>query len=111
MTKEIPISCCYTVFTKEERFEYKNIWRGLELRRISITEIEKGYQHLFPGDSETLRLLNEWIGLERRCCPFLTFTVIANNEDKTIRLQLTGNEEVKAFLQNEIDENIKVLTT
>ncbi|OIB00875.1 hypothetical protein AK95_25940 [Paenibacillus sp. LC231] len=107
----MPTSCCHTVFTKEERFEYKNIWRELELRRISITEIEKGYQYLFPDDSETLRLLNEWIGMERRCCPFLTFTMIANNEDKAIRLQLTGNEEVKACLQNEIDENIKVLTT
>ena len=47
MTKEIPISCCHTVFTKDERFEYKSIWGKLELRRLSITEIEKGYQYLF----------------------------------------------------------------
>jgi hypothetical protein len=58
MRKGIPVACCHTVFTKEQRIEYKSTWGELELRRIGIMEIEQGYQYQFPGDSETLRLVN-----------------------------------------------------
>ncbi len=74
MGKQIPVACCHTVFTKEQRVEYKSIWEELEIRRTEIIEIEKGYQHQFPGDSETLNLVNEWVSMERKCCPFLTKT-------------------------------------
>jgi hypothetical protein len=106
MSKQIPVACCHTVFTKEQRVEYKSIWGALETRRIGITEIEKGYQYQFSGDSETLSLVNEWVSLERKCCPFLTFTVIASNEEEPILLQLTGNEEAKTFLQIELNDKI-----
>ncbi len=82
MSKEISVACCHTVFTKDERIDYKNIWGELQIRRIDIMEVEKGYQYQFPGDSETLRLVNEWVSMERKCCPFLTFTVISSNEDE-----------------------------
>lgn len=77
MGREIPIACCHTVFTKEQRVEYKSIWRELETRRKGIMELENGYQYQFPGDAETLRLINEWVSMERKCCPFLTFSVIS----------------------------------
>ncbi|CAM4043531.1 hypothetical protein L1N85_19610 [Paenibacillus alkaliterrae] len=40
MKKEIPVACCHTVFTKEERIDYKDAWgelekEGLELRRLN----------------------------------------------------------------------------
>jgi hypothetical protein len=111
MSKEIPVACCHMVFTKEQRVEYKGIWGELEVRRVAITEIEKGYQYQFPGDSDTLRLVNEWVSMERKCCPFLTFTVIASNEDEPVLLQLTGNEEAKAFLRSDIKDKINMITT
>jgi hypothetical protein len=91
MEKEIPVACCHSVFTTEQRVEYKSIWGELETRRLGITELENGYQHSFPGDAETLWLINEWVSMERKCCPFLTFTVIASNADEPVLLQLTGN--------------------
>jgi hypothetical protein len=110
MSKEIPVACCHTVFTKEQRVEYKNIWGELETRRLGIMELENGYQYQFPGDSETFRLINEWVSLERKCCPFLTFTVIASDEEEPVLLQLTGNEEAKTFLRTDIQSNIDVIT-
>jgi hypothetical protein len=110
MNKEIPVACSHTVFTKEQRVEYKNIWEELETRKISITELEQGYQYQFQGDSETLRLVNEWVSMERKCCPFLTFTVIASNEEEPVFLKLTGSEEVKAFLRTDIQSNINMIT-
>jgi hypothetical protein len=111
MSKEIPVACCHTVFTKEQRVEYKSIWGELEIRRIGFMEIENGYQYQFPGDSETLRLVNEWVSMERKCCPFLVFTVIASNEDEPVLLQLTGNEEAKAFLRSDINDKIYMITS
>lgn len=110
VSKEIPVACCHTVYTKSQREEYKSIWEELETRRISISEIEKGYQYQFQGDSETLRLVNEWVRMERKCCPFLTFTVIACNEEKPIMLELTGNEKAKAFLRTEMQEKINMIS-
>jgi hypothetical protein len=111
MSNEIPVACCHMVFTKEQRVEYKSIWGELETRRSGIMEIQRGYQFHFRGDSETLRLVNEWVSMERKCCPFLTFTVIASNEDEPVFLQLTGNEEAKAFLDSDISDKINLITT
>lgn len=110
MRKELPVACCHTVFTKDQRIEYKSIWGELETRRIGIKELDNGYQYQFPGDTETLRLINEWVIMERKCCPFLTFSVIASNVDESVLLQLTGNEEAKAFLRTDIQSNIDMIT-
>ncbi|WP_245600047.1 hypothetical protein [Paenibacillus harenae] len=109
MEKEIPVACCHSVFTTEQRVEYKSIWGELETRRLGITELENGYQYDFPGDAETLRLINEWVSMERKCCPFLTFSVIASNTDEPVLLQLTGNKEAKAFLRTDIETNINII--
>ncbi|CAG7659076.1 hypothetical protein ACFQI7_37135 [Paenibacillus allorhizosphaerae] len=111
MSNEIPVACCHTVFTKQQRVEYKSIWGELETRRIGILEIEKGYQYQFSGHSETLRLVNEWVSMERKCCPFLSFAVIASNEEEPVFLQLTGNEEAKSFLRSDINDKIELITT
>ncbi|KQX55315.1 hypothetical protein ASD40_33520 [Paenibacillus sp. Root444D2] len=107
----MPVACCHTVFTKEERIDYKDAFGELEKRRIAVMEIETGFQYQFPGDSDTLRLLYDWISLERKCCPFLTFTVIASSEDKPVSLQLTGTEDAKSFLRSEINDKITLITT
>lgn len=110
MNKEISVACCHTVFTKEQRMEYNNIWEELETRRLGVTELENGYQYQFPGDVETLRLINDWVSMERKCCPFLTFSVIARNVDEPVMLQLTGNEEAKSFLRTDIQAYINMIT-
>jgi len=111
MMKELPVSCCHTVFTKEQRIAYKNVWEELETRRQNINELENGYQYQFSGDADTLRLIYEWISLERKCCPFLTFSVIASNENEPILLQLTGSKEAKAFLRSDLQDKINLITT
>ncbi|MED3497185.1 hypothetical protein [Brevibacillus agri] len=110
MSPKMPIACCHTVFTEAERVEYKSIWEELDSRRISIAELEKGVQYQFPEDQDTLRLVQEWVRLERKCCPFLTFTVIASSEENPILLELTGNDEAKAFLRNEMEAEMKRIT-
>jgi hypothetical protein len=111
MKKVIPVACCHTVFTNEQRSDYKNAWNELEKRRLGITDIEMGFEHQFSGDKDTLHLLNEWISLERKCCPFLIFTVRVSNENEPIFLQITGTDQAKSFLRNELNEKIQIITT
>ncbi|WP_239696588.1 hypothetical protein [Paenibacillus oryzisoli] len=111
MKNEVPVACCHSVFTKVERMNYKDAWGELEKRRTAVMEIEAGFQYQFPGDSETLRILYDWISLERKCCPFLTFTVTASSEDEPVFLQLTGTEDAKSFLRSEINDMITLITT
>jgi hypothetical protein len=111
MKQVIPVACCHTVFTNEQRSEYKKAWNELEKSRLDIIEIEMGFEHQFSGDSDTLHLLYEWIRLERKCCPFLMLTVRVSNENEPIFLQITGTEEAKYFLRNELNEKIQIITS
>lgn len=104
------IACCRTVFTKEQRLAYKDVWEKLESRRLAIRELDNGIQYRFPGDPETLRLIQEWVSMERLCCPFLTFAVKAGHVNEPVYLELTGNEETKSFLRSEMQSNIDLIT-
>ncbi|WP_027084462.1 hypothetical protein [Cohnella panacarvi] len=110
MVKDIPVACCHTAFTKDERETYASIWERLSSRRFAITELENGYRFQYPGDAETLRLVYEWVSMERRCCPFLTFGVTARHEEEPITLSLTGDEEAQAFLRTEMQARIDAIT-
>lgn len=110
MKQEKPVACCHGVFTKDQRVKYKSIWEELGKRRLGITELKTGYQYQFPGDPETLGLVNEWVSMERKCCPFLTFSVIASDVDEPVLLQLTGDAVAKAFLRTDIQTNIDIIT-
>jgi hypothetical protein len=98
--QKIPIACCLTVFTKEQRSVYKDTWAELTKGRLGIKETDNGYEYRFTDESDTLRLLFEWISMERQCCPFLTFTVniskegepINRNQKNRIRLIARGRE-------------------
>lgn len=110
-TGEREVACRHGVFTNEERLEYKRNYEVLQTRRVGVAELENGYQYQFQGDPETLRLINEWVSLERKCCPFLAFTVIARSEDEPIFLQVTGSGEAKSFLRSNVQSAIQTITT
>lgn len=59
--------------------------------------MDDGYAFLYPGDPQLFLRLAEWITLERRCCPFLTFAVEFKS-DGDIELTLSGDPAVKQFL-------------
>ena len=107
MANHAPIACAHTVFTVEERETYGKVWEELVGRQIGTDEREDGFEYRYPGDGETLRLVFEWVGMERRCCPFLTFEVKAGGEDEPIRLRIAGTGEAKAFLRAEFGDRIR----
>ena len=64
-----------------------------------VNELSDGYE--FVLDADHLVRLSEIIARERRCCAFFRFVVLLDPGAETLRLQLSGGEGVKAFIEQE----------
>jgi hypothetical protein len=105
-TQEIPIACNMNVFTPEERENHIRASTQLFQTVQDIQEVENGYKFFFPNSSnlENVTQFAEFIYNERRCCPFLEFTLNISPKDSPISLSLTGPEGTKEFLHEEFSE-------
>ena len=65
-----------------------------------ITELPDGLAFRFPpGEYDAV---TEFVGRERLCCPFLTFTLEVAPDQGPLTLTLTGAEGVKDFIRAEL---------
>ena len=99
--------CDLTALNAEERKRYQVVLEKLQDSVQEVREVANGYAFRHPAHVSVLLLLAEFIRLERRCCPFLEFTLKVETEDGPAWLTLTGPEGVKEFLRAELvfDEN------
>jgi hypothetical protein len=75
---------------------------ALMRRRAEVPdELADGYAFRLPADPVLFQQAAEWIGLERRCCPFVQFT-LEWREGDSVWVRLTGVPGVKTFLAAEI---------
>ena len=63
----------------------------------SQDELTDGYAFRLPADPVLFQQAAEWIGLERRCCPFVRFALEWADDD-SVRVRFTGAPGVKPFL-------------
>lgn len=94
---ETPFVCDLTRLSPEQRLreqELLGIFRGASFPR---EEVPDGFRYSIPDGPAVLSGIGELIGLERLCCPFLSFRLIAPAGDQVI-LQITGRPGVKDFL-------------
>jgi hypothetical protein len=54
-----------------------------------------GYAFRFPGNAAMARRLIDYIIAERDCCPFFTFTLVAEPDNGPFWLHLQGPEGAK----------------
>lgn len=84
--------------------------RSQELRArvtAAVQEVrprEGGYAYRLGADPEVFRATAEWVTLERRCCPFLSFELHWEPEPAEAWLHLYGPEGTRAFLAEELPE-------
>ena len=97
-----PLACELGAFDGAERRRYDALRRELAAARRGTQELPDGFAVLYPGEPELFRKLSEWIILERRCCPFLSFSLRFDAEPPAVRLELVGGEGVKRFLQGQL---------
>lgn len=63
---------------------------------LAVEETGDGYAFAFNGNVASQIL--DFIAAERECCPFLTFDLHLPPASEPLYLELSGNDEVKAFV-------------
>jgi len=92
-----PVACNLEALDAAERSRHAELLARLDLPSRERRPCADGWAFELGRGSETLALVAEWVPLEARCCPFLTFDVRWDARDGT-RLTLSGGPEVKRFL-------------
>lgn len=96
MVRDTPIVC--TLNDAEFRERERNVLQTIKASMLSTDETDSGYAFRFPSDDASFAALNEFIVLERRCCPFLDFKLTIPRGLGEIRLELSGPEGAKEFI-------------
>lgn len=93
--RNLPIACSLTSAELQER--RRTVLQQVRSAVVETMELENGYAYSIPGEwfAEVARLID----LERQCCPFLTFSMTVAAGNGPIRLELTGPEGTKEFLE------------
>ena len=96
-----PLACNMGVFTPAERTAHILNTTHIMERIQTVEEVENGYEFTFPGETEMISKVAEFIANERLCCPFLKFTLTVDSNDKPISLVLDGPFGTPEFLRVE----------
>ena len=99
---EIPLACDMTALDAAQRERYRVLARELHDAIVGTRELETGYILRFKPDTIDFLKLAEFVDLERRCCPFLTFD-LKLRAGGTLSLRLSGPEGTPEFLRAELD--------
>lgn len=104
MPAELPLACRMDALDGSERRRHAGLFGDLASQVSGIQELPDGFAFDFPSDRPVFLELAEWVTLERRCCPFLSFELVVDNGGAPVTLRLTGRPGVKEFLRHEFPE-------
>src|SRR5260370_33849178 len=94
--KTVVFACNMKAMSPEERKRQSEILSpGLRTSKLSSKELADGYEFQFSSDAKTYRLLVEWIGNERRCCPFFDFDLLIGDASAPMSLKMPHPAAVK----------------
>ncbi|MGI8926529.1 MAG: hypothetical protein ACR2HN_07765 [Tepidiformaceae bacterium] len=94
----IPVACELSVFTAEQSAGHDAALRRMRAEALGRDELPDGYAWRYAQDPSLLAALAEFVGYERMCCPFFTFTIVMEPPGGALWLRLTGPEGTKAIL-------------
>jgi hypothetical protein len=98
-----PITCQLHALSEAERVRSAALRRELTTATREKKELAQGYAFRLPNDGALFERAAEWLVLERRCCPFLSFELSWQADDGASPwLSITGPDGTKEFLAAEI---------
>lgn len=104
-TDSRPIACDMSAFTPDERRQYNALRSRVTSSVTGTAGTDTGFR-MRLDDSMTLPEIAEWVGLERRCCPFLTIT-LAVQPDEARWVELGGSRAIREFLSKEFASAVR----
>ena len=107
-TPDSPFACNLSAMDDGLRHRHQVLVERLHPRILEIAELPGGYGFCLPSDDDLVLIIAEFITLERRCCPFIDFTLDISRDNGPMWLRLTGRDGIKPFLRAEfgIDQAI-----
>jgi hypothetical protein len=96
---EVMIACDPHAVPAEQRERWMAIGTQLYAAVQEVQELPAGYAFRLLASSEMLLLVAEDLAMERRCCPFLRFTLDMEPNGGPFWLRFTGGAGVKQFLR------------
>ena len=100
---EQPFFCNLSALSADERKHHRELTTRLRESVKEVRELADGYGFRLATEAADIRLVAEWVTLERLCCPFFAFQLDVGSDGKPLWLRITGREGVKAFMQSEFD--------
>lgn len=91
---DIPVACQLT--SPEQAARLDALRATVFAACTEVAETDQGYTFAFDGHVAPQIL--DFIAGERECCPFLTFDLHLPPAGQTLSLELSGDDEVKAFI-------------
>jgi hypothetical protein len=101
-TGDAGIFCDLHGLTESQREEQRALRGKLEGAIAEQHELADGFAYRLATDRMSGEELMRWIGLERRCCPFLRFEVEMEPHAGATWFRLTGGPGVKEFIRAEM---------
>ena len=96
----MPLVCIPGTITDRPRYDL--LRKKLHAAVITKNDVENGQSWDLSEEQISLTGAAEWIEMERRCCPFLTFRLETRDESGH-RLTMTGPEGAADFLRIEFE--------
>jgi len=96
----VPLACDMTAIPADERGVHQTITRQLMASATTIRDLRDGLAFQWPATE--YEAIARFLDYERRCCPFLAFTLTVSPDRGPLDLRMTGREGVTAFLRAEL---------
>lgn len=93
-----PMVCGVNSLTARERGRRETLIEDL-MPEAQIKELTDGYEFTWATDPQAYNKVVEFVGLERRCCPFLDFELHVSGPNDPVVMVLVGDEDTKKFVQ------------
>ena len=97
----VVIACDLAALTPEQRRRHTALSQQLAQATEEVRELGDGYAFRYATNETTWLTAAEYVDLERRCCPFFSFT-LKREAEGAVWLELTGKEGVKEFLATQL---------
>jgi hypothetical protein len=96
----VTIACNIAAFDDSERRRYRDLAARVRAAFVARSEISEGFVFELAGGEISSLEIAEWIGMERRCCPFLSVELTASDGAGRF-LTMTGPCGVKKLILSE----------
>jgi hypothetical protein len=100
-SKQPVFACRVGALTAQERVQQQEIRTRLQRGTTRVAEDTEGYTFHYAADVPAATVIT-WVEMERKCCPFLRFTLDLPEDGGPSRLRVWGVQGAKAFLAAEM---------